>query len=409
MAGNHTLLLFAVFIVSLIGATGNFGFEESKVLFFILSISLIGFLWMGKGVRWTGISKAAGLLLLILLVASLVGIDPKSSLLGREPYFQGWVLYAYLFLFYLMVKTFQIEIKKYALVICISASLVSFLAIKEWIFVFFFDQPIPTYAGRVVSTFGQPNFLAGFLLLSLPFCFFLFKNPDKKLQFLGWGSGLIAMVGILISYSRSAILLALALLLLGLINELRVKFKVGLIVGLVVLGSLSLALVVSSGIVGNEISKPLVTQNPDLTKESVEKRVYIWPQVLKVAWQKPLTGYGLENIGQAVSEYFEENKYYLFEANMSISPVLISLKELNIDRSHNYPLDLLLFSGILGLLGWLGLLGMLFYRLRHNIHDRKQKVLLVALITYLIWVQFQNQSIVQLVYFWLLVGLIDRT
>lgn len=391
----NNLFLLTVFLTPLLRATGNFGFELIKVAFFLFSISLIGLSWRGKGVKWTGISKAAGLFTAILLVTSLTGIDPKNSLLGREPYFQGWVLYAYLFLFYLMVKTFPIEIKKYAVVICAAALLVSFLAIKDWILLNIFNTQVLTYAGRVVSSFGQPNFFAGFLLLSLPFSYLLFKDGDKRWQLLGWGSGLSAMVGILISYSRSAILLALALLLLGLINELRVKFKVGLIVGLVVLGSLSLALVVSSGLVGSEVSKPLTTQNPDLTKESVEKRIYIWPQVIKVAWQKPLLGYGLENIGKAFSDYFEENRYQLFEANQKISPVLLSLKELNINRSHNYVLDLLLFSGVIGLLGWLGLLGVLFKKLRQNIHDRKQNVLLVALITYLIWVRFQNQPVFQ--------------
>lgn len=408
MAGESVFLLLAVFLIPLLGAINNFGFEQSKVLFFILSISLIGLFWRGKGVRWTGISKIAGLFTLILLVTSLTGIDPRSSLLGREPYFQGWVFYAYLFLFYLMVKTSPIEIKKYAVVICVSALLVSFLAIKDWILLDIFNTQILTYAGRVVSTFGQPNFFAGFLLLSLPFSYLLFKDDDRRWQFMGWGSGLSAMVGILISYSRSAILLALLLLLLGLMNELKLRLKVGVIIGVVILGSITLALNVSSGLVGSEVSKPLMTQNPDLTKESVEKRIYIWPQVLKIAWQEPLAGYGLENIGQAVSEYFEENKYQLFEANSKISPVLISLKELNIDRSHNYILDLLLFSGILGLLGWLGLLGMLFKKLRQKYHGHTKNVLLVSLITYLIWVQFQNQSVVHLVYFWLLVGLIDK-
>ena len=225
---------------------------------------------------------------------------------------------------------------------------------------------------------------------------------------LGWGGGLVAMVGILISYSRSTILLALVLLLLGLTNELKLKFKVGLIAGVIVLGSIIIALNVSSGLVGNEVSKPFVTQNPDLTKESVEKRAYIWPEALKIAWQKPLTGYGLENIGQAFADYFEENKHPLFEENLKVSPVLISLKELSINRSHSYVLDLLLFSGVIGLLGWLGLVGVLLNKLRQNIHDREQNVLLISLITYLVWVQFQNQSVVHLLYFWLLVGLIDK-
>lgn len=225
---------------------------------------------------------------------------------------------------------------------------------------------------------------------------------------MGWGSGLSAMFGILISYSRSAILLALLLLLLGLMNELKLRLKVGVIIGVVILGSITLALNVSSGLVGSEVSKPLMTQNPDLTKESVEKRVYIWPQALTVARQKPLVGFGLENIGEAFSDYFEDNKYPLFEANQKVSPVLLSLKELNINRSHNYVLDLLLFSGFPGLLSWLFLIILIFGKLVQMSHDRGTNVLAIALVIYLIWIQFQNQSVAHLIYFWLLVGLIDK-
>lgn len=404
----EALVLLFIFLVPLIGTASNFGFEQSKILFFIFSISLIGLLWLGKGLKWSKIQVAGAVFIVILLLTSLVGVNLKASLLGSEPYFQGWVVYVFLWLFALIVATLEIKFERWVYILTSSSVLVAILAIRDWVSLNIFHQQILAYAGRVVSTFGQPNFYSGFLLLALPFSYFLFKTAKGKGRYFGFASGLVSLIGILVSYSRSTILLALMLLLLGLMNELRIKFKVGIIIGVVVLGSIALALVVSSGLVGNEVSRPILTANPDLTKESVEKRVYIWPQVLKIAWQKPLTGYGLENIGQAVFGYFEDNKHSLFEENLKVSPVLLSLKELNIDRSHNYLLDLLLFSGILGLLGWLGLVGVLFQNLRQKYNGRTKNVLLVSLITYLVWVQFQNQSIVHLVYFWLMVGLMDQ-
>lgn len=391
------LLLASLFILPLLGATRNFGYEQAKVLFFLISISLIGFVWMGKQFKWTLISIAATLFILSLLITSMIGLDPKSSLLGREPYYQGWILYVYLFLFYLIVKSLKVSFKKYALVLSFSALLVSLLAIKDWVLLNIFSQTVPTYADRVVSSFGQPNFYAGFLLLTLPLSFYLFK----RLNYFGLISGLISVVGIFVSYSRSTILMALVLMILGLLNQLKIKFKVGLVVFVIVAVSIFAALKLSSGIVGNEITQPVLTKNPDLTRESVEKRAYIWP----VAWQlillKPLTGYGMENINNAFSNYFIQNKHLLFEENLQIYPVLISLKDLNIDRTHNLILDLLIFSGIFGLISWLLLV---ILALKKAI---KNKILLVSLLTYLIWSQFQNQGVVHLVYFWLLVGLID--
>lgn len=407
---SKVLLLTVVFLVPLLEATGSFGYEKIKVLFFILSISLIGFIWLWQKpkLKWNLIRIASAVFILVLLIGSIAGTDVRSSLLGSDPYFQGWIVYAYLGLLSVMVASARISLSEFAFAIVSSAALVSVSAIRQWVELDIFNLPISTYAGRVVSTFGQPNFYAGFLLLTLPFSYLLFKSPHKRWSMLGWGSGLLSMIGILVSFSRSAILLALLLLILAMIGQLKIKFKAGLVVVGIIALTILLALKFSSGIVGNEISGPILTKNPDLTRESVEKRAYIWPVAWQLIKQRPLTGYGLENIGQAFASYFETNKHLLFEENLKVSPVLISLKELNIDRAHNYLLDLLLFAGAFGLLGWLGLLGILLQKLIQNYHDRDSNVLLVGLGTYLIWVQFQNQSIVHLVYFWLLVGLIDQ-
>lgn len=400
-------MLSAVFLIPLLGAFGNFGYEQIKALFFLLSISLMGFLWMGKGIKWTGISKAGGLFVLILLFTSLTGINPKSSLLGKEPYFQSWILYAYFYLLYLLVKQTKVELKQYGVALSLSALLISFSAIKDWVLLNILNIQVPSYAGRVISTFGQPNFYAGFLLLTLPFTYLLFKSLDKRLRYLGEIAGVVSMVGILVSYSRFTILLALILFSVGLMLELKFKFKLGLIFFGIILISVVAAWRFSSGFIGQEVSLPIATNNPDLTKESVEKRAYIWPVAWQVILEKPVLGYGLENINYAFSNYFLEFKHQLFEENLKVYPVFISLKDLNIDRTHNYILDLLLFSGPLGLVFWVILVLLLFKKLLQKYYDRDNNVLLVSLVVYLIWVQFQNQSIVQLVYFWVLAGLID--
>ena len=107
-------------------------------------------------------------------------------------------------------------------------------------------------------------------------------------------------------------------------------------------------------------------------------------------------GYGLENISSAFSSYFGR-----FNVNTLNSASFHGLKNLVVDRSHNYTLDLLFFSGILGFLAWIVLVWQLFRKI-------KSKVLLASLIIYLVWIQLQIQSVVHLMYFWLLVGLIDQ-
>lgn len=218
---------------------------------------------------------------------------------------------------------------------------------------------------------------------------------------------LISVVAIIISQSRTAYLLLSMFLLAWLIQETVRKrlLIVGLVLAVLVAAIFS-SFFFSSGILWKEIIEPRLTVNPDLTKSAVENRVYIWPVAWQLVLQKPLTGYGLENIGQAFQNYFTTYRHALFEENLNIYPVFISLKELNIDRSHNYLLDMLLFAGVLGLFAWIILVGVLMRKLIFSPIRSETTVLLLALFIYLIWIQFQNQSVVHLLYFWLLVGII---
>lgn len=404
------LLLLIVFLTPLIGAYKNFGYEHTKVLFFIVLISLIGLFLIREKLKWSLIAKTAGIFIIILLMTSLTGINPGISLLGTQPYFQGVILYAYLFLFFLAVSWSKIKFEHWAMVLAGSATLVGFLAIKDWALLNLFHQPIPTYAGRVVSTFGQPNFYAGFILLTLPFTYYLLANTKNKLNFwLFVGIIFLSTLSIIISQSRTSALFLIFLAFLYLITLVK-KIWITVFLTFVTISALSIFLsnYFSSGILWGEIFGLRLSDDPDLTKESIEKRPYIWKVAADNFSKKPILGYGLENINRAYSNYFQENKHILFEENLKVSPVLLSLKDLNIDRTHNYLLDLLLFSGLFGLMMWILLVFLLIKTLINSKVDLQHSILLTGLVTYLIWIQFQNQSVVHLIYFWLLMGIIDR-
>ncbi len=403
------LLLLTIFLLPLLGAYKDFGYEQIKVLFFILSISLISFVWLLQkpDIKLSEIGKTAAVFILILFLISITGLDFKTSFLGNPPYFQGLLVYSYLFLFCLLVKSFDIKLKTYAIAFNFSALIVSSRAIQDWVLQNA-GYIVPDYAGRVVSSFGQPNFYAGFLLLTLPFSYLLYKGKNHKLSYFGLISALISVAGIFVSFSRSAILLSLILIALGLIDQLKIKRSWIVFTSVIILISSLIGLKFSSGFIGSEFSKPFSTNNPDLITQGVEKRVYLWPIFLKIGLQKPLAGYGLNNISVAYSDYFKKNKHLLFEENLNISPILIGLKDLTVDSSHSYILDLMLFSGIFGVLSWMLLVFLLLKKILSSDITLENDTLLLGLLTYLIWIQFQNQSIVQLIYFWFLVGAIDK-
>lgn len=405
MVTMKILLLASLLILPVLGAYKGLGYEQIKVLFFIVSISLIAFLWMGKGFRWTLISKAAGLFMVILWLTSLTGINPKDSILGTYPYFQGAILYSYLFLFFLIVKGIKTRLENWVKVLVGSATVVALLAIKDWILLNIFNLQIPTYAGRVVSTFGQPNFYAGFILLCLPFFYYLMKRENKWWVIIGF---LISLTAIILSASKAAFLGAAGLILVWLIWELPFrKLVFGLTLTILILLFIT-SVKFSAGWVEKELIQPQATTNPDLLQLGVEKRYYIWPILWQLILQRYVTGYGLENMALEFSRYFEVNKHALFEENLRVLPYLFGLKDLILDRSHNYVLDLLLFSGAIGLLSWVSLVLLLIKKILYSTINLDNNTLLVGLITYLIWIQFQNQSVVHLVYFWLLAGLVDK-
>lgn len=407
------ILLLTIFLIPLLGNLNGFGYEQVKIVYFILSISLISLLWLfhKPDIKLTEIGKTAAVFILILFLTSLGGLDFKTSFLGSPPYFHGLLIYSYLFLFYLIIKSLNIEFKYYALSLTISGLIVSLRAIEEWISQNIFNMQVPNYAGRVVSSFGQPNFFAGFLLLILPFSYYLSKN--KKLSLLGRIGGAVSMVGILISYSRAAIFLSLGLIFFYLILRLSGNKKWIVVLSLIVIfsGSLLTSFYLKSGIIYKEFLEPsfIAGNTTDPILNSVEKRAYIWPVLINLSLQKPTLGYGIDNIASSFTNYFIERRHLLFEETNSVSDVLIRLKDLRIDRTHNYTLDLMLFSGIFGVLSWILLVFLLLKKILSSNTTLENNTLLLGFLTYLIWIQFQNQSIVHLLYFWFLTGAIDKS
>lgn len=405
------IFLLIVFLLPLVGPFQSLGYEEAKVLFFLVATSISAFAWViylsktGNKIKWDKIKIIAALFVIALGITSFLGADIKASFFGREPYFQGFILYSYLFLFFLMISSLKVGLEEWAKVLSASSLVVSLVAIADFISLNFLGKDVPTYAGRVVSTFGQPNFYAGFLLITLPFSLMLldFKKEGRALGLLG----LFGSVGaILISGSRASILLLLPLFVWWLVGRIKNSLAVFGILGmlvLVLLASILVSVGSRTGLVWQEIVEPNTAQvvNSNLWTASAEKRFYLYPVVWSLINQSSFLGYGLENIQTAFSGYFEENKHPLFEENLSPSSVLIRLKDLTVDRSHSYFLDILMFSGLLGFLAW-GALVVILVKKAH------QWAILSSLLVYLIWSQFQNQSVVHLLYFWLLVGLIDN-
>ncbi|MBI2022761.1 O-antigen ligase family protein [Candidatus Daviesbacteria bacterium] len=399
-----------LFFTPLLIANLQLGYEVIKIVFFLFMVGVAGIIWFflsiskskdDHKIRWSLLKTISGLFILVLAITSIYGIDPQTSLIGDYPYYQGLLTYIFLFLAFIFFSVSKISLKEFSRVFALSALLVAFLAVSDFILMNLFSRQVVVYSGRIASTFGQSNFYAGFLLLSLPFAYYLIGQKEKISFYLGIICLVFTSTGILISGSRAAILMLGLLVFFWLLSKAPFKKIMVFISVVVTSAALFASYYYSAGLVFKEIIQPRTNQW--LIDNSPEKRVYLWEVLAKLILQKPYFGYGLENMGVVYSNFFTSQ-----DINSLKIPYYYSLRNLAVTRSHSYFVDILFFSGIVGLVMWIILLAVAFLQIRHKKSDLKQPVYLFFAV-YVLWSSFQNQSIVHLIYFWSLLGIIDQS
>jgi len=395
---SRFLLLTTIFLTPLLPYAWNFGFEQIKVIFFILFLTFasiffqLHYVFKKLPFTWTIIKLFSFAFLISLSVSALFGLDPLNSFLGKEPYFQGVIIYLYLFLLLNLVSDLKIKLEEFSFVLTLSVLVISLIALKDYLLLTVFNQPVLTYSGRVISTFGQSNFYAGFIALSLPFIAYLFS---KKYYTFASISLVLGVLAILVSFSRAAEFILIVLGLLFLMNYFKKQAKAIFLAAIILLIlGLVLSYIYKAGVVWKEIGEPqeLLWQQ----QNSPEKRIFIWEIASKVFLQNPILGVGLENFDLAYANYFKAINY-----NTLQDPKDLTLKDLVVNRAHSYPLDLAVWGGLVTLIIWSLLI---FYSLKYS----NNKYILTFFTIYLIWSLVQIESITHLILFWSVLGFIKN-
>ncbi len=376
-----------ILLIPLLGNWFGFDFEQSKVgAFFIITFLTLSFTLAS---HWKRVLKPSLIMIFaliwlgVLLFTSLQGIHPQISLFGREPYFQGWITYVCLFLFYLCIRAESSDPRWWNFGWTFISLIISLWAIGQWALMHLSQLLILNYSGRPIASFGSPNLYAGFLLLTLP---------------IQWRCSplvaIISMVAILVSGSRAAQVLMLLTIILMFIHQaksLTTKLLLILLIELVIVAGWGDATQWIRHQVQTELVQPFNAEWQFVN--APEKRILFWPVLINQLQQRPLYGYGLESTTEVFHSYFPE-----YGINYPAWP---ALKDLNLDRAHNYLLDLAVWSGALGIGAWTLFILLLFWKSRFSFWT-------IPLLIYCLWVQVQIQSIVHLLFFWWLVGQIDK-
>lgn len=393
------LLIFTVFALPLIFLPFIYlAFELPKIFLLYLCSTLMVFSLLLSGYRLGKLTKAHYLFLFFLAwicLMAILGLSPHQSFVGSYFRMQGiitWICYG--ILFFVSGRIFEENYARSHLCLAILAgSVVSAgLAIAQFVSLWFLGNTSQLlYSGRVISTFGQPNFLGAFLVMSLPFSWFLLKQVNKMGRVLIGFFMLVVVLGIFSTLSRSAYLGLASLALIWGFYHYRLLLA-GIVISVLLFGFLAT-------LFPQLVYSQWYRFQVDLvSKWTAENRLEILQKSFQLVSQKPLTGYGIENISLAFP--------------LVITPDDLGLKDIVVDSSHNLFLDLSIELGLIGLGLYLSVvITLIFYGLQQFKSDNKEKkqfvkAALCVVIAFLVIHQFSVLSVVPMVLFWLCLGVL---
>ncbi|QQG52482.1 MAG: O-antigen ligase family protein [Candidatus Falkowbacteria bacterium] len=400
------IILFRILLWSLLTLTA------ARVLFFPPS-SLVS--QIGQKTIWPIFKKyflIPALLIIGLVLILPFSLDWRISFFGSYERQEGISSLFFYFLWSLILfvnllawrnigsRTWDLKakIRRILLSANLSATLVGLYGVLQILNIDFLTWPDEPYlTGRALSTFGQPNFFASFLLLTIPLAFYLAyssKNFWAKAFFSF--AAVFQILGLFSTASRGGLL---ALVVIGVLFIAYLLLAAKFTARIKVLIAAGAFLIFILGIGALEVFTPgRLQESFNLSAGSFAARINFFHASADAILKKPVFGYGLENAGEVFIKYYE-NDWGIY-ADVSA----------NTDRAHNLILDTLLNAGFFGLLLF-SLWYYSFFKLAwQNYRTGKYKYLSLAIGAaagaYLISLMFSFAIVAAEVYFWLLFAIL---
>lgn len=363
-------------------------YEIPKVWFFqrwVEFLGILGVLEIWAGVKKIGQGKSfliflVALFILVISLSSLLGIDFGKSLLGNYYRQDGLLtLFHFAIFFYFLILFWEDD---WQLPAVKSLVLGNFFA-SLWVIIsgirfhLFKDLTVYHFGGALGGTFGQPNFLAGYLLVSLPFTSFLIEESKLLMKKFWWLVLSSEIMAIFLTLSRAGavgiVIFAAGWILLKSRKGRKLGW-LGLLGILVVLLSGTFWVLVSSG---GEWA-------PESRTRIFNRAVFAWSR-------KPILGWGWANFDYA----YESVKW---PSNL--------VNDVYVDKAHSLLLEFLVTTGLVGLAIYLSIMILVFKQLAAIEDDLWRRTLIVAF-SLLIWHSQTNViSINEEMLFWLILGIV---
>lgn len=327
-------------------------------------------------------------LLLFLYLLNTFFVAPDSVLAVYGDYNRRYGLYSYisfLIFFFLIFKSFKkyfdFKLKYLLIAFTLAGFFVSVYGFFQYIGFAFQGWHEPVFAFRIISTLGQPNFLASFLILTLGTSFSLyFLKNNFYFKLFSLISIYFHILAIYLTSSRGAWFSLFIIIFIYFFIYLK-KWKSRLLyLLLLILFSLSLFF---SGFYGDRISSTF-----DFDSGSSSARLEFYQAGILAISDKMFFGYGIEQLSSTFAYYYDSNWALFLQVNDFP------------DRAHNIILDLLLYFGLVGFLLYLIVfiyLAKVFIKIIKE-NNKELKFIVFALITYFISLLFNFSSLATTLY-----------
>lgn len=281
------------------------------------------------------------------LLAYIFSTQPHMSLIGAPYRFQGLISdihYALFFIvtFFYFKSSETGKAEKIFLWLVGGLVVTCVLAMLPYLVPIYIFEPA-LYADRLYGVFGNPNYLAVFIITALPFLVLeRTRLPRTVWLFLM----ALALATLFLTGARSAWIASMVgFVLWGLFEAVRFK-KYKILAGCATIFCLLLVGVALQKNLSSAVLTRLSVGAENFG--SVRTRLYLWRAGFELFARRPLTGYGQDalkgNIEPYVPEYLKENTVFF------------------VDRTHSELVDMLAMRGIFGFVGYVGFLAMVFWK-----------------------------------------------
>lgn len=294
--------------------------------------------------------------------------------------------------------TIRKRINRLLIVVVISSFLVALYGILQILGIDFLSWPEdPLFTRRTISTFGQPNFLASWLLLVIPLSvYFIIEKKKLILKFLFFLVLLAELSCLFFTASRGGIV-ALGVSIIAFIIYLIFFLNLNKSRKMIII--FSLLLLLFSSIWGiNRFLPGRFSGLFDLQKGSMAARVNFYGAAVDAIKVHPLFGYGIENSSEVFISYYQSDWGIYGDVGATT------------DKAHNIILDIILATGFFGLIIFTILYYYFFKLSFENIRRRKDLNLSLALglgvLAYLSSLLFSFAIVGGEIYFWLFLAII---